>query len=67
MDNQNPRERELAMFFNRILIGHCAAMWVYADRFSAGILQELYWAGSMGLSIKYFSSNFEEARLRATT
>lgn len=34
MNDQNPRERELAMFFNRILIGHCESVWVYADHIS---------------------------------
>lgn len=62
MNDQNHRERELAMFFNRILIGHCEAVWVYADHISTGMRQEISWARSMGLPIKYFTTNFEEAR-----
>ena len=62
MNDQNHRERALAMFFNRILIGHCEAVWVYADHISTGMRQEISWARSMGLPIKYFTTNFEEAR-----
>lgn len=62
MNDQNPNERELAMFFNQILLAHCEAVWVHGARISAGMRQELGWAQSMGLPIKYFTTDFEEAR-----
>lgn len=62
MNDNNPGERELAMFFNRILLAHCEAVWVYAADVSAGMRQELDWARSLGLPVKYFTTSFEEAR-----
>lgn len=50
------------MFFNQILLAHCEAVWVYAEHLSAGMRQELQWAHSLGLPVKYFTTNFEEAR-----
>ena len=62
MNDNNPGERELAMFFNRILLAHCEAVWVYAADVSAGMRQELDRARSLGLPVKYFTTSFEEAR-----
>lgn len=63
MNDRDPGERELAVFFNRILLAHCEAVWVHAEHLSAGMHQELQWARSLGLPVKYFTTNFEEARL----
>ncbi len=62
MNDNNPGERELAMFFNRILLAHCEAVWVYVAHVRAGMRQELAWARSLGLPVKYFTASFEEAR-----
>lgn len=62
MDDADPDQRELAMFFNRILLAHCEAVWVYADHVSTGMLQELDWAHALGLPVKYFTTDFKEER-----
>lgn len=62
MNDHHPAERELAMFFNRILLAHCEAVWVYADHVSTGMLQELDWAHALGLPVKYFTTDFKEER-----
>ena len=62
MNDNNPAERELAMFFNRILLAHCEAVWVYAAHVSAGMRLELDWAHSLGLPVKYFTTDFQEER-----
>lgn len=41
MNDDDPDERELAMFFNRILLSHCEAMWVHTPRVSAGMRIEI--------------------------
>lgn len=60
MNDRNPGERELAMFFNRILLAHCEAVWVYAGNLSAGMRQELQWARSLGLPsfVPYLRSKY---------
>ena len=62
MNDHHPAERELAMFFNRILLAHCEAVWVYADHVSTGMLQELDWAHARGLPVKYFTTDFKKER-----
>ncbi|WOH93777.1 DUF4406 domain-containing protein [Corynebacterium urealyticum] len=63
MDDNDPSERELAMFFNRILLSKCEAIWVYTARFSAGMRAEIEWAHHLELPIAYFDADFEEVTL----
>ena len=62
MDDTVPDERELAMFMNRILLSRMDAIWVYADRISTGMRQEIEWAYVQGTPIKYFNTGFEEIK-----
>lgn len=36
MDDGNPKERELAMFFGNVLMSKCAELWVFGDLISNG-------------------------------
>ncbi|HAT1138353.1 TPA: DUF4406 domain-containing protein [Corynebacterium striatum] len=63
MDDTNPDERELAMFFNRVLLSKCEAIWVYTARVSAGMRVEIEWAHHLEMPIKYFDADFEEVTL----
>ncbi|QOQ39380.1 DUF7768 domain-containing protein [Trueperella pecoris] len=60
MDDNDPETRELAMFFNRILLSKCEAIWVYTARVSVGMRVEIEWAHHFDLPIKYFDADFEE-------
>lgn len=62
MDDAVPGERELAMFMNRIVLSRMDAIWVYADRISTGMRQEIEWAYVQGTPIKYFNTGFEEIK-----
>lgn len=62
MDDTDPGERELAMFMNRIILSRMDAVWVYADRTSTGMRQEIEWAYVQGTPIKYFNTGFEEIK-----
>lgn len=63
MDDNDASERELAMFFNRILLSKCEAIWVYTARVSAGMRAEIEWAHHLELPITYFDADFEEVTL----
>ncbi|MEW6866063.1 DUF4406 domain-containing protein [Trueperella pyogenes] len=63
MNDNDPSERELAMFFNRVLLSKCEAIWVYTARVSAGMRAEIEWAHHLDLPVKYFSADFEEVAL----
>lgn len=62
MNDQDPSERELVMFFNRVLLFKCEAIWVYTARVSAGMRLEIGWAHDLDLPIKYFDHDFQEVR-----
>ena len=53
MNDADGDERKLAMFFNRILLSHCEAMWVYAPRVSPGTRIETAWAHALERPIRY--------------
>lgn len=63
MDDADVDERELAMFFNRILLSHCEAMWVYTPRVSAGMRIEIEWAHINDLPIRYLDEHFGQVAL----
>lgn len=60
MNDTNADERELAMFFNRILLSKCEGVWVYTARVSAGMRAEIGWAHHLELPITYFDADFKE-------
>ena len=64
MDDTDANDRELAMFFNRILLSTCEAIWGYTARVSAGIRTEIEWAHHLKLPITYLDVDFEEVTLR---
>ena len=63
MNDQDADQRELAMFFNRVLLAKCEAIWVYTSRVSPGMRLEISWAHQLELPIKYFDSDFKEVQL----
>ena len=52
MDDADPDQRELAMFFNRVLLAKCEALWAYVGRVSPGMRLEIGWARDLELPIK---------------
>ena len=63
MNDTDPADHELAMFFNRVLLSKCEAIWVYTARVSVGMRAEIEWAHPLELPIKYFDADFEEVAL----
>jgi len=49
MEKTAPDARELAMFFNRILLSKCEQLWAYIGRVSAGMRAEIGWAHQMDI------------------
>lgn len=63
MDDTDPDTRELAMFFNRILMTKCEELWVYTGRVTSGMRLEIDWAHHLELPIRYIDADFEEVSL----
>lgn len=53
MEDADPDQRELAMFFNRVLLAKCEALWAYVGRVSPGMRLEIGWARDLDLPIKF--------------
>ena len=60
MDDNSSEERQLAMFMNMIMLGHCEEIWVFGDRISAGMKQEIHKAERKRMKIRYFTEDLEE-------
>ena len=41
MDDDDSKERELAMFMNMVLLGKCNELWVFGSTISNGMAQEI--------------------------
>jgi hypothetical protein len=63
MDDTDADARDLAMFFNRILLSKCEAIWVYTARVSAGMRAEIDWAHHLELPVTYVDADFQEVTL----
>lgn len=64
MDDTDPDARELAMFFNRILLSKCEQLWAYIRRVSAGMRAEIDWAHQMDIPVRLFGADFHVAMSR---
>jgi len=60
MDDGNPKERELAMFFGNVLMSKCAELWVFGDLISNGMAAEIERAKRKNYTIRYFNSDLKE-------
>ena len=41
MDNDNPEERQTAMFMNMVMLGKCEQLWVFGENYSNGMKEEI--------------------------
>lgn len=60
MDDTNPDVRELATFFNRILLSKCEELWAYIGRVSAGMRTEIDGAHQMDIPVRVFDADFQK-------
>lgn len=60
MNDDDPAERELAIFMDVILIGKCDELWVFGDSISEGMSVEIEVAKKRRQPIRYFNGNLEE-------
>ena len=47
------KERSLAMFMNRVLLGKCDELWVFGSIYSSGMKKEMKWARQKKMAIKF--------------
>lgn len=60
VNEDDPAERELAIFMDVILLGKCQELWVFGDSISEGMNTEIEVAKKRRQTIRYFNSACEE-------
>ena len=60
MNDNNPKERDLALFIDLVIMGECQAVWVLGDRISDGVAIEIAKAKKRGQRVKYFGLDYKE-------
>ena len=60
MKDNDPAERELAIFMDIVLMGKCSEVWVLNEIISEGMDIEIAKAKQRRQKVRYFNSRFEE-------
>ncbi len=60
LKDEDPEERQLALFMDIVLLGKCDELWVLETTVSAGMKAEIEKAKVRRQKIRYFDSDFKE-------
>lgn len=60
LNDDNPTERQLGLFFGNALMSKCSEVWVFGSIISAGMESEIKRAKWKNYRLRYFSENCEE-------
>ncbi len=60
LDDTNEAERDLGLFFSKVLLGKCAELWVFGDTVTEGMSSEIARAKSRCMKVRYFDNNCQE-------
>ena len=62
MDDSNPAERELGLFFGNAIMSKCAEVWVFGKTVSPGMAAEIKRARWKNYRLRYFTEELEEIK-----
>ena len=60
LNDADPNERQLGLFFGDALMSKCSEVWVFGSRVSAGMETEIKRAKWKNYRLRYFNENCEE-------
>ena len=60
LDDANPKERELGLFFGNALMSKCSEVWVFGSRISEGMKAEINRAKWKNYRLRYFTEECQE-------
>lgn len=60
LDDADPVQRELGLFFGLVWLGKCDELWVFGDKVTGGMAREVAKAKWRGIPIRYFNNRCEE-------
>jgi hypothetical protein len=62
MNDTDPEERKLGLFFGNALMSKCSEVWVFGERISTGMEAEIKRARWKNYRLRYFSESCEEVQ-----
>jgi hypothetical protein len=62
LDDNDPKERQLGLFFGNALMSKCAEVWVFGSTISAGMDAEIKRAKWKDYRLRYFTEECEEVQ-----
>ena len=62
LNDRNPKERQLGLFFGNALMSKCSEVWVFGSRISAGMEDEIKRARWKNYRLRYFTETCEEVQ-----
>ena len=62
LNERNPKERQLGLFFGNALMSKCSEVWVFGSRISAGMEDEIKRARWKNYRLRYFTETCEEVQ-----
>lgn len=62
LDDNDPKERQLGLFFGNALMSKCAEIWVFGEVISPGMEAEIRRAKWKDYQLRYFTENCEEVQ-----
>lgn len=60
LNDENPKERQLGLFFGNALMSRCSEVWVFGRIISAGMAAEIKRAKRKNYRLRYFTERCEE-------
>ena len=60
LNDNDPKERQLGLFFGNALMSKCAEIWVFGSRISSGMEAEIKRAKWKGYHLRYFTEEWQE-------
>ena len=61
LDDANPKERQLGLFFGNALMSKCSEIWVFGSHISTGMEAEINRAKWKNYRLRYFTEECQEA------
>lgn len=60
LNDSDPKERELGLFFGNAIMSKCSEIWVFGNHISSGMEAEIKRAKWKNYRLRYFTENLEE-------
>ena len=61
LSDDDPEERELALFMDIVFLGKCNELWVFGENITEGMQREIEKAKTRNMAIRYFTEEMKEA------